>query len=104
MKPLYLVELSKFSKEGHVKQCIYDSDDIMVFLWCFEASQETDLCCNKNNDEVFYFVGGKGEIILDSNVIEMTEMMIVPVLKNVSYKIRNSGSGRLVVLSYKSKQ
>jgi mannose-6-phosphate isomerase-like protein (cupin superfamily) len=103
MKPLYLVELTKFSKEGYIKQCIYDSDDISIFLWCFEKEQETEAYCNKKNDEAFYFVGGKGEMVLGSKNIETVEMMMVPVLKNVSYKIKNPGPGRLVVLSYKSK-
>ena len=88
-----------FSSEKMGKSTLFRSDRILVGLNCFEPGQEHDLHAHAGMDKVYHVLEGSGVFLLADREIPMRAGVMLVAPEGVSHGVRNTGSGRLVVLA-----
>ncbi len=88
-----------FSAEKMGKATIFRSQRIMVGLNCFEPGQEHKLHAHPEMDKVYHVLEGTGAFLLEDREVAMEPGVMLVAPEGVAHGIRNSGSGRLVVLA-----
>jgi len=88
-----------YSAEKMGKSTLFSSERIMVGLNAFEPGQEHALHAHAGMDKVYHVLEGEGLFVLEDRELPMTAgtMLIAP--ENVPHGIRNTGTGRLLVLA-----
>jgi quercetin dioxygenase-like cupin family protein len=81
------------------KSTLFRSDRLMVGLNAFEPGQEHKRHAHAGLDKVYHVLQGEGLFLLEGKELPMSagEMLIAP--EGVPHGIRNTGSGRLLVLA-----
>jgi quercetin dioxygenase-like cupin family protein len=81
------------------KGTLFQSPRLLVGLNCFEPGQFHALHSHAGMDKVYQVVEGEGVILLEGRAlpIKAGEMVIAP--EGVPHGIRNTSSGRLLVLA-----
>ncbi|MDP9121202.1 MAG: cupin domain-containing protein [Acidobacteriota bacterium] len=81
------------------KSTLFQSDRLLVGLNAFEPGQEHKLHAHAGMDKVYHVLLGRGTFLLDGREVPMEAgtMLIAPA--EVPHGIRNTGSGRLLVLA-----
>jgi len=81
------------------KSTLFRSPRLMAGLNAFERGQEHALHAHAGTDKVYLVLDGTGEFLLEGREIAMRpgEMLVAP--EGVPHGIRNTGSGRLLVLA-----
>ena len=81
------------------KSTLFRSDRLMVGLNAFEPGQEHKLHAHAGLDKVYHVLQGEGLFLLEGRELPMSagEMLIAP--EGIPHGIRNTGSGRLLVLA-----
>lgn len=81
------------------KGTIFQSPRLLVGLNCFEAGQFHQLHTHAGMDKVYQVVEGEGMVLLEGKELPIRagEMVVAP--EGVPHGIRNTGSGRLLVLA-----
>ncbi len=88
-----------FSAEKMGKATIFRSERIMVGLNCFEPGQEHKLHAHEGMDKVYHVLEGSGTFLLEDREVAMEPGVMLVAPEGIAHGIRNSSSGRLVVLA-----
>jgi len=81
------------------KATLFESARLLVGLNAFEPGQVHELHSHEGMDKLYYVLEGDGVFLLEGRQMTMRagELMVAP--ENVPHGIRNSGTGRLLVLT-----
>ncbi len=85
------------SKMG--KATIFESPRLLVGLNAFEPGQEHALHAHAGQDKVYQVIEGAGLFLLEGRELAMKagDLLVAP--EGVAHGIRNTGSGRLLVVA-----
>ncbi|MBW2231025.1 MAG: cupin domain-containing protein [Deltaproteobacteria bacterium] len=97
--PIRPEEYAVFKPEKMGKSTLFESERIMVGLNCFEPGQEHKLHSHAGMDKVYQVLEGEGVFVLEDREVAMQAGIMLVAPENVPHGIRNTGSGRLVVLA-----
>ena len=80
------------------KATLFESERLLVGLNAFEPGQMHELHSHQGMDKLYYVLEGDGVFLLDGRQLAMRtgELMVAP--EGVPHGIRNTGTGRLLVL------
>ncbi len=92
-------EHAVFAAEKMGKSTIFRSDHLMVGLNAFEPGQEHALHAHRGMDKVYQVLSGSGVFLLENKEISMETGVMLVAPDGVPHGIRNTGTGRLVVLA-----
>jgi len=81
------------------KATLFESERILVGLNCFEPGQQHALHAHAGLDKVYQVLEGQGEFLLEDRSIPMEAGVMLVAPQGVPHGVRNTGSGRLVVLA-----
>ena len=92
-------EHAVFSSEKMGKSTIFESPRLLVGLNAFEPGQQHALHAHAGQDKVYHVVEGEGLFLLDGRALSMKpgDLLVAP--EGVPHGIRNTSTGRLVVLA-----
>ena len=81
------------------KATIFESPRLFVGLNAFEAGQVHELHAHQEMDKLYYVLEGDGIFLLEGrhHAMRAGELMVAP--EGVPHGIRNTGTGRLLVLA-----
>ena len=81
------------------KSTIFQSPQMLVGLNGFEPGQSHALHAHVGMDKMYYVVEGEGEFLLEGRELAMRagDLMVAP--DGVPHGVRNTGTGRLLVLA-----
>jgi len=81
------------------KATLFESDRLLVGLNAFEPGQVHELHSHEGMDKLYYVLEGDGLLLLEDRQLSMRagELMVAP--EGVPHGIRNTGTGRLLVLT-----
>ena len=81
------------------KSTIFESARVLVGLNAFEPGQEHALHAHAGQDKIYQVIEGDGLFLLDGRELAMTagDLLIAP--EGIAHGVRNTGSGRLLVLA-----
>ena len=88
-----------FRPEKMGKATLFESERILVGLNSFEPGQEHALHAHAGMDKVYQVVQGEGEFLLEGEEVPMSAGVVLVAPEGVPHGIRNTGTGRLVVLA-----
>ena len=93
------VEHAAWRPDRMGKSTIFESPRLLVGLNAFEPGQFHALHAHAGLDKVYQVVEGEGVFLLDGRELPMTagDLLVAP--EGVPHGVRNSGSGRLLVLA-----
>jgi quercetin dioxygenase-like cupin family protein len=88
-----------FSAQKMGKSTIFASTQLLVGLNAFEPGQEHALHAHAGQDKVYHVIEGEGVFLLEGQQLPMTagDLLVAP--DGVAHGVRNTGSGRLIVLA-----
>ena len=92
-------EHAVFNPEKMGKATLFESERILVGLNSFEPGQEHKLHAHAGMDKVYQVLEGAGVFLLEEREIAMEAGVMLVAPEGVPHGIRNTGSGRLVVLA-----
>ena len=81
------------------KATLFRSERILVGLNCFEPGQEHALHAHAGMDKVYHVLEGRGAFVLEGRELSMEAGVMLVAPQGVPHGIRNTGSGRLVVVA-----
>ena len=81
------------------KSTIFRSERVMVGLNSFEPGQEHALHAHAGMDKVYQIIEGQGLFLLDGDDVPMQAGVLLVAPEGVPHGIRNTGTGRLLVLA-----
>ena len=92
-------ELAVYGANKMGKATIYESPRLLVGLNAFEPGQEHALHAHAGQDKVYQVIEGDGLFLLDGRELAMKagDLLVAP--DGVAHGVRNTGSGRLLVLA-----
>lgn len=88
-----------FHPEKMAKATLFESERMLVGLNSFEPGQEHRLHAHADMDKVYHVVEGEGLFLLEDRELPMESGVMLVAPAGVPHGIRNTGSGRLVVLA-----
>ena len=88
-----------FRPEKMGKATLFESERILVGLNSFEPGQEHALHAHAGMDKVYQVVQGEGEFLLEGEEVPMSAGVVLVAPEGVPHGIRNTGTGRLIVLA-----
>ncbi|HBL28274.1 MAG TPA: cupin domain-containing protein [Acidobacteria bacterium] len=99
--------LTPFRPEDHAvwnplkmgKATLYQSDRLLVGLNAFEPGQEHKLHAHAGMDKIYHVLSGCGLFLLEGREEPMEAGMMLIAPEDVPHGIRNTGTGRLLVLA-----
>jgi mannose-6-phosphate isomerase-like protein (cupin superfamily) len=91
--------LASYSTDKMGKSTIFESARLLVGLNAFEPGQAHALHAHADMDKVYSVVEGEGLFLLEDRELPMRagDLLIAP--EGVPHGVRNSGTGRLLVLA-----
>lgn len=81
------------------KATLFRSERMLVGLNAFEPGQEHALHAHAGMDKLYQVIEGDGLFLLDGETVPMQAGMLLVAPDGVPHGIRNTGSGRLLVLA-----
>ncbi len=97
--PLRPEEKAIWSPDKMGKSTLFRSERIMVGLNAFEPGQAHSLHAHQGMDKVYHVLQGSGHFLLEGDELPMEPGVMLVAPEGVPHGIRNSGSGRLLVLA-----
>lgn len=88
-----------FSDQKMGKSTIFESARLLVGLNAFEPGQEHALHAHAGQDKVYQVIDGEGLFLLDGRELPMQSGDLLVAPDGVAHGVRNTGSGRLIVLA-----
>jgi quercetin dioxygenase-like cupin family protein len=88
-----------YSPDRMGKSTIFRSAHVMVGLNAFEPGQEHALHAHAGMDKVYHVVEGEGLFLLEARDVPMQAGVLLVAPEGVPHGIRNTGTGRLLVLT-----
>lgn len=92
-------EHAVYSSEKMGKSTLFRSERMMVGLNAFEPGQAHALHAHAGVDKLYHVLEGEGLFLLEGREIPMSAGTMLVAPADVAHGIRNTGSGRLLVLA-----
>ena len=92
-------EHARWNADKMGKSTLFESARLLVGLNAFEPGQELALHAHRGMDKVYQVVEGNGVFLLEGRELPMVagDLLVAP--DGVPHGVRNTGSGRLLVLA-----
>ena len=92
-------DLASWRPDKMGKSTIYESPRFLVGLNAFESGQSHTLHAHAGMDKMYYVLDGDGAFLLDGQELPMQagDLLVAP--EGVPHGVKNTGSGRLLVLA-----
>jgi mannose-6-phosphate isomerase-like protein (cupin superfamily) len=92
-------DLAEYSPLKMGKSTIFESSRLLVGLNAFEAGQSHALHAHQGMDKVYSVVEGEGVFLLENRELPMRagDLLVAP--EGVPHGVKNTGTGRLLVLA-----
>ncbi len=81
------------------KSTLFRSERVLVGLNAFEPGQEHALHTHEGMDKVYHVIEGEGLFLLEGETVPMDAGVLLVAPEGVPHGIRNTGTGRLLVLA-----
>lgn len=81
------------------KGTIFESPRVLVGLNAFEPGQSHDLHAHAGMDKVYHVLEGEGLFLLEGRDLPMRAGQLLVAPEGVPHGVRNTGTGRLLVLA-----
>jgi quercetin dioxygenase-like cupin family protein len=96
---IHLTDHAEWHRDRMGKSTLYQSPRLLVGLNAFEPGQSHALHGHADMDKVYQVVEGDGLFLLEGRELPMKagDLLVAPA--GVPHGVRNSGSGRLLVLA-----
>lgn len=91
--------LAVYSPHKMGKATVFESPRILVGLNAFEAGQAHALHAHAGQDKVYYVLEGEGLFLLEGRELPMRAGDLLAAPEGVPHGVRNTGSGRLLVMA-----
>jgi mannose-6-phosphate isomerase-like protein (cupin superfamily) len=88
-----------YSPDRMGKSTLFRSGHILVGLNAFEPGQEHALHAHAGMDKVYHVIEGQGLFLLETGDVPMQAGVLMVAPEGVPHGIRNTGTGRLLVLT-----
>jgi quercetin dioxygenase-like cupin family protein len=88
-----------WNSEKMGKATLFRSERVMVGLNCFEPGQEHALHAHEGMDKVYHVLDGEGSFLLADEEVPMSAGVLLVAPEGAPHGIRNTGTGRLLVLA-----
>ena len=88
-----------YSPDRMGKSTIFRSEHIMVGLNAFEPGQEHALHAHEGMDKVYHVIEGQGLFLLEAGDVPLQAGVLLVAPEGVPHGIRNTGPGRLLVVT-----
>jgi quercetin dioxygenase-like cupin family protein len=98
-RPIRPEDEAVWNPEKMGKATVFRSERMMVGLNCFEPGQEHALHAHEGMDKVYHVLEGEGAFLLEGEEVPMSAGLLLVAPEGVPHGIRNTGSGRLLVLA-----
>lgn len=91
--------LARYRSDTMGKSTLYESPRMLVGLNAFEPGQAHALHAHAGTDKVYHVLEGRGVFLLEERELPMTagDLLVAP--EGVPHGVRNTGTGRLLVLA-----
>jgi quercetin dioxygenase-like cupin family protein len=92
-------DLAEWRADKMGKSTIFESPRLLVGLNAFEPGQSHALHAHAGMDKVYHVIEGQGVFLLEGRELPMGagDLLVAP--EGVPHGVRNSGTGRLLVLA-----
>jgi quercetin dioxygenase-like cupin family protein len=97
--PLQPAEHAVWRDDKMGKATLFRSDRLLVGLNAFEPGQEHRLHAHEGMDKVYQVLEGEGAFLLEGGEEPMAAGTLLVAPSGVPHGIRNTGTGRLLVLA-----
>jgi quercetin dioxygenase-like cupin family protein len=97
--PIHPDQLAVWDPEKMGKTTLFRSPRLLVGLNAFEPGQEHRLHTHAGMDKLYYVLSGHGEFLLEGREEPMEPGILLVAPEGIPHGIRNTGSGRLLVLA-----
>ncbi|HEY5616493.1 MAG TPA: cupin domain-containing protein [Vicinamibacterales bacterium] len=97
--PIHPRDHAVYSPDTMGKSTIFRSEHVMVGLNAFEPGQEHALHAHAGMDKVYQVLEGQGVFLLEADDVPMQAGVLLVAPEGVPHGIRNTGTGRLLVLT-----
>lgn len=97
--PIRPLDHAAFRPDKMGKATLYRSDRLLVGLNAFEPGQEHAVHAHEGMDKVYQVLAGEGRFLLEGREEPMAAGALLVAPAGVPHGVRNTGSGRLVVLA-----
>lgn len=96
---IHLTDHAEWRRDAMGKSTLYQSPRLLVGLNAFEPGQSHALHGHADMDKVYQVVEGEGRFLLEGRELPMQagDLLVAPA--GVPHGVRNTGSGRLLVLA-----
>ena len=92
-------DLAIYTPQKMGKASIFESPRLLVGLNAFEPGQEHALHAHAGQDKVYYVLEGAGLFLLEGRELPMQAGDLMAAPAGVPHGVRNTGSGRLLVMA-----
>ena len=92
-------DLAVYRREKMGKATIFESPRLLVGLNAFEPGQEHGLHAHAGQDKVYYVLEGSGLFLLEGRELPMKPGDLLAAPEGVPHGVRNTGTGRLLVMA-----
>ena len=96
--PIHPEDLAVYSPNKMGKSTIFRSERVMVGLNAFEPGQEHGLHAHDGMDKIYHVIEGQGLFLLEGDDVPMHAGVLLVAPEGAPHGIRNTGTGRLLVL------
>jgi quercetin dioxygenase-like cupin family protein len=93
-----LAEATSFSPEKMKKNKLFDTSHLSCDLYCFEPGQEQKIHSHDNQDKIYLILEGSGTFRVGNDEKVLSKGMIVLAEGGKEHGVKNSSSGRLVLV------
>ena len=97
--PIHPSDHAVYSPDRMGKSTIFRSEHVMVGLNAFEPGQEHALHAHEGMDKVYHVIEGQGLFLLEACEVPLQAGVLLVAPEGVPHGIRNTGRGRLLVLT-----
>ena len=94
-----VADLARFSPEKMGKVDIARGETLFIGLNCFEAGQEHAAHAHAGQDKLYFVLEGEAEIRVGDQISSASHGAAAFAPAGVVHSIRNTGSGRLIVMA-----
>ncbi|MCL5961807.1 MAG: cupin domain-containing protein [Chloroflexi bacterium] len=95
-------DFKRFSSEKFLRNVVRETGRSLMCLLCFEPGQTFPLHKHPDSDEYLYVMEGSGEVVVDSETVQVQAGAVLLRPAGAWHNIKNNGNDRLVILSFQA--
>ncbi|MBP6823485.1 MAG: cupin domain-containing protein [Acidobacteria bacterium] len=91
---------SLFSPDKMQKINLFETANFFCDVYCLESGQEQKVHAHKDEDKLYFVLGGSGTFIVDDETQELGEGQIIFAPAGSNHGVKNTSDGRLKLLVF----